>query len=308
MLPGSQSSVLVTGETGSGKSYLTGLLAERWVDAGYSLLVVDPEGDHLGLAERAGVHVVDAAVHLPTPRELVGRLTPGHASVVLDLSGLDIDAQRSYLTRLPEAVAAMRARYGVPHWIILEEAQQHAWLGDNPFVRGIAQAGTCLVTWRPDLLPRDVGHSLDVTLVVSSERDVATNQLRSTMATVDGTRAFRIGARTSTHVRHWHKYASTPLPASRRFYFLRRDPSEPEVAAATIEEFARRLHECDLDTLDHHLARGDFSRWVDSTIADHVLGVEFAGIERDVANRHAASIEEARNLLCDAIEHRYLGG
>ena len=88
MLPGSQSTVLVTGDTGSGKSYLAGLLAERWVDAGYSIFVVDAEGDHVGLAERPGVHLVDAAAHPATPNQLLERLLPGHASVVLDLSGL----------------------------------------------------------------------------------------------------------------------------------------------------------------------------------------------------------------------------
>jgi hydroxymethylpyrimidine pyrophosphatase-like HAD family hydrolase len=307
MVPGSQSSVLVTGDTGSGKSYLTGLLAERWVDAGYSLLVIDPEGDHLGLAERAGVHVVDAALGQPAPHELVGRLRPGHASVVLDLSGVDPDVQTTYLARLPEAVAAMRARHGVPHWIVLEEAQQHTWLEENPFVRGIAQAGTCLVTWRPGLLPSNVTQNLDVTLTVSSDRD-AGHQAGSTMTTVDGTRGFRLGDRTSPHVRHWHKYASTPLPPSRCFYFRRRDTSQPEASAATIVEFARRVRDCDLETLDYHLARGDFSRWVEGAIVDHELGTEFASIERDVAHRHAASIEQARSRVCDAIEHRYLQG
>lgn len=307
LLPGSQSSVLVTGDTGSGKSYLTGLLAERWVDAGYSVLVIDAEGDHLGLTGRTGVHLVDAASHLPAPHELLERLLPGHASVVLDLSGLALDAQSAYLARLPEAVAAMRARRGVPHWLIVEEAHQHTWLEESPFLRGIAQAGTCLVTWQPELLPSDIRRNLDVTLVTSSGSTDAADQVSTTMSTVEGTRPFRIGQRTSAHVRHRHKYNAIPLPVSRRFYFRRRNTSEPEVSAATMEEFARRLRDCDLDTLDHHLTRGDFSRWVDGTVADHELGAELANIERDVANRHAASIEQARKLACDAIRNRYSG-
>jgi hydroxymethylpyrimidine pyrophosphatase-like HAD family hydrolase len=39
LVPGSQGSVLIAGDTGMGKSYLAGLLAERWIDAGYAVLV-----------------------------------------------------------------------------------------------------------------------------------------------------------------------------------------------------------------------------------------------------------------------------
>ena len=41
-VPGSQARMLVTGPAGSGKSYLIGLMAERWIQAGYCVLVIDP--------------------------------------------------------------------------------------------------------------------------------------------------------------------------------------------------------------------------------------------------------------------------
>ena len=59
-LPGSQGRILVTGPTGSGKSYLTGLMAEQWILAGYSVLVIDPEGDHTALQQLNNVDLVDA--------------------------------------------------------------------------------------------------------------------------------------------------------------------------------------------------------------------------------------------------------
>src|SRR6266511_3113623 len=74
-LPGSQASVLVIGDAGSGASHLAGLLAERWIDAGYAVLVLDPEGDHVGLAQRPGVHLVDAAAAHPTgPSDVLARM------------------------------------------------------------------------------------------------------------------------------------------------------------------------------------------------------------------------------------------
>jgi hypothetical protein len=64
-VPGSQANILIEGETGHGKSHLAGLLAERWIEAGYSVLVLDPEGDHTALATLRGVRVVDGADRLP---------------------------------------------------------------------------------------------------------------------------------------------------------------------------------------------------------------------------------------------------
>jgi len=99
-----------------------------------------------------------------------------------------------------------------------------------------------------------VRRTVDVTRTIASEDAAGSGQVRSTLTTADGTRAFRIGNRTSAHVRHWHKYAAIPLPVSRRFYFHRQDPSEPQVAAATLEEFTRWVRECDLDVIEHHLS------------------------------------------------------
>jgi hypothetical protein len=95
---------------------LVGPLAKRWIDAGHSVLVVDREGDHIGLAARPGVHVVDAATHLPSPADVLTLARPSKASLVLDLPGLSTDENLDYLRRLPAAISAEPARYGAPHW------------------------------------------------------------------------------------------------------------------------------------------------------------------------------------------------
>jgi hydroxymethylpyrimidine pyrophosphatase-like HAD family hydrolase len=309
LVPGSQSSLLITGPSGSGKSYLAGLLAERWIDAGYSVLVVDPEGDHRGLTQRAGVHLVDAASHLPSPSDLLSILTPSHASLVLDLSGIDEDAQLAYLRRLPAAVAAERMRYGVPHWVVYDEAHKRAWPDEDlPVLASAAEAGTCFVTWRPELLPVDVERTVDLAItMVEGDTRRPDQPLRAMLRRAGvGGRPFDVGERTSTHIRHRHKYAATPLPADRRFYFHRANANGPSAEAASLEEFARTLRHCDIAALDHHLSRGDFSRWITDVLADYALGAELASIERDVAARRAASLERARRAVCDAIERRYL--
>src|SRR6266542_1131383 len=146
-LPGSQASVLVIGDAGSGASHLAGLLAERWIDAGYAVLVLDPEGDHVGLAQRPGVHLVDAAAAHPTgPSDVLARMRTTRASLVLDLSGL-------------------------PHWVIVDEAHLSLrWDGTGPGEPGVAEPGVCLVARQPDTVPATVREAVDVIIQVAEDR------------------------------------------------------------------------------------------------------------------------------------------
>jgi hypothetical protein len=251
------------------------------------------------------VHLIDAAAHLPSQSDLLALMRPRHTSLVLDLSGLDIDTQLTYLRRMPEALTAERVRHGVPHWVIYEEAHQRAWLGDNAFPSGIAEVGACLVTWRPELLPADLVGTVEVTISLDLPAPGAggASGRRGTFSTGGETRSFRVGERSIPHVRHRHKYAAKPLPVERRFQFR-----DGQSSAATLEEFCEQLLACDQDALDYHFGRGDFSRWITGTLADRVLGAECVLIERDLQGRRATLLERARQQLHEAIDRRYLEG
>jgi len=307
LVPGSQGSILITGDTGTGKSYLAGLLAEQWIDAGYSVLIIDPEGDHVGLAQRPGVHLVDAAAHLPSSADLLAIARPGRASLVLDLSGLPEADKSDYLRRLPSAIAAARVEHGMPHWVIMDEA--HLSMHDEavPPGPGLAEPGTCMITWRPDILPAAMRGSVDLTFTATAPRPAAHSApmaVPSATVSVGGQepRPFNVASRTSPHVRHQHKYAATALPPQHWFHF--HTDGEP-VVAATLEEFSRYIRHCDLTVLSYHLSRGDFSRWVTGAFADHNLGTYLAAIERDLTHRHAAELERARRRIVHAIDSRY---
>jgi hydroxymethylpyrimidine pyrophosphatase-like HAD family hydrolase len=308
-VPGSQASLLITGDSGAGKSYLAGLLAERWIDAGYSVFVVDREGDYFGLANRPGVHLVDAAVYLPSPSDLFAITRPSRSSLVLDLSGLSADEKLDYVRRLPAAISAERARHGIPHWVIHDEAHEELWADNTQTARlTVAEPGVCLVTWHPDGLPDNVRRSIDVTIAVSAPTTGhgASRPLRADLRFAgDPPQAFRIDAQLSPHVRHQHKYATTPLPTHRGFHFYG-GHGQPHTVVATLEEFSRHLRHCDLDTLDYHLTRGDFSRWVLGVLDDHDLGTDLAAIERDLILERTSELERARQRAIDSIERRYL--
>lgn len=70
-------------------------------------------------------------------------------------------------------------------------------------------------------------------------------------------------------------------------------------------EFNQLLRHCDLETLDYHLSRADFSRWIIGTLADKQLGTELASIERDLASTHDAALERARQQILRVITRRY---
>src|SRR5439155_1140228 len=63
--------VMVCGTSGSGKSTLTTAIMERLADAGYQILVVDPEGDYTNLDF---AHVVGNPTQAPRPEDITADL------------------------------------------------------------------------------------------------------------------------------------------------------------------------------------------------------------------------------------------
>ncbi len=113
--------VLIMGETNSGKSWLAGLLCERLILHGYSLCVIDPEGDYRTLDALPGVRVLGGEDDPPTPRALLHALRYPDRSVVIDLSGMEHDAKLAYIRSILPALNVMRRRMGTPHRIIVDE-------------------------------------------------------------------------------------------------------------------------------------------------------------------------------------------
>ncbi|OBB86050.1 HAD hydrolase family protein [Mycobacterium sp. 852002-30065_SCH5024008] len=303
-VPGSQGRILVTGSTGSGKSYLVGLLAERWISAGYCVLVIDPEGDHAQLRELNGVEVIDGRNHLPEPTELVNSLNP-HSSVVVDMSGIAEPAKAEYLHLLRSTAEAHREEHGFPHWVIYDEAQL---LGTNEEARWARRGGYVLSSFAPAALPAQEIDNSDVvlTLTASGDAPALTAVRRATVSFGGGPpRAFTIADRQTGHVRHRHKYADVRLPDERRFYFHTINDRSVR-PAATMHEFRSAISHIDYEALQYHLERGDFSRWLASTITDRDLAKQVAAWEDQVLARRAADVEHIRHELIRAVEERYL--
>ena len=313
-VPASQINLLITGASRSGKSYLTGLVAEELIDLGYSVVLVDPEGDHTNLAQIPGVIAVGGQEAPPDIDHLSQLIGVGRGSVVVDLSQMSPGAKHAYYQAAPARLASLRARNGLPHWMIFDEA--HEPLHDQGPARteySPSRKGHCLITHRPAALCAKASDDIDVLIAMLADptrqdlrdepdpvpdslarftglprHDVVTRLGELHDATAVLVRrtsphdlvAFTPRTRRTSHIRHWHSYTSSILDRHRQFFFHRAEHQPTGVVAANLTQFHRELAHCDPTIVGYHLHNGDFSRWISGVLRDEVLAEQFATIER----------------------------
>jgi HAD superfamily hydrolase (TIGR01484 family) len=331
-VPGSQANVLVTGDSGSGKSYVAGLLAERLISLGYTVCVLDPEGEHDALGQLRGAAAVGGDEPVPRPDQLRRLVLHRLGSLVVDLSSLSAEPKLAYLVEACQALGRERAATGLPHWIVIDEAQLA--LEGAAKRLDIAAGGFCVVTYQPERVPRHLLEQIDVLVALRDEpgrvgavlaslgpafdarfpdrpTTVAVGpSRRALMATRQGgpARVFTPASRVSAHVRHWRKYMHAKLPPHRWFLF-RGQWGVTGRSAANVAELHDELQRAGLDVVEHHVVSGDFSRWIATVVKDDRLALAFAAVERDATaageRRTRGNVEEWRTGLLQAIEDRY---
>jgi hydroxymethylpyrimidine pyrophosphatase-like HAD family hydrolase len=301
LVPAAAVAIGIFGESGRGKSFLAGLLAERLIQLEYRVCVIDPEGDHAGLAELPGVVRIGGANPLPAVADVVHILVRTGAGVVVDMAQHDVNARASYARDLARACQVARERYGMPHCLIVDEA--HVMFGHadtlSPVV--VDSAGTCLVTFRPEMLHPGTLEGLDVTLTVRSTTS-------ATLQTADDAvpRHFTPSGRISRHARHIRKYALHLLPLHRRFYFRQYDELTGR-SAANLREFRDEIGLAPTSVVIHHARNGDVSRWVGDLCRDPELATAIAGMESALsANPTVGGVTRFRDELSVELEDRFL--
>ncbi len=329
-IPASQVNVLVTGVPRRGKSYMAGLIAEQLIRLGYSVMIFDPEGDHVGLGQLRNVIVVGGG-NLPSAADL-GRVVRHHSGgVVVDLSAAPAGERAGYLAAAHRELEAVRLATGLPHWLIIDEAQVPLARDARAFFEPAA-AGYCLVTHRPEDLRPEVMLAVDVLIVLPGD-DAAVNLAELVAAAGKMSHAaataligqagpgqavlvdrehpgtgvvFAVGQRETAHIRHWHKYSGGHLEPERRFYF-RHDADTPAgVTAGSAGELQQQLRACDDAVIVHHCRHGDFSRWVANVLGDPPLAAAIAAAE-DAVRTGTATTADGRASLIAAIGQRHTG-
>lgn len=323
--------VLVAGDPKSGKSWVAGLLCEQLILYGYSLCILDPEGDYATLEALPGVVVFGGADPLPRPRDLVRALRHSDVSIVIDLSHVEPAEKLQYMQSALPALAALRRRTGLPHRIIVDEA--HYFLQDpaSQQLLDFDLNGYTLVTYRAsDLSPKALASCEAV--IVTRESDpaeiaalrrlcpsctegderewiamferIASGQAVVLPVTEEASgraRRIRLAPRLTPHVRHVSKYVDIPVSENRAFIFWR-DGVQTGQKARTLREFADIVAHADPAALDGHLLRKDISRWIGGVFGDYQLSQTVGELEEDYRTGKSADITGA---LLRGIRSRY---
>jgi HAD superfamily hydrolase (TIGR01484 family) len=309
--------VLIAGTSGSGKSTVAQGLLERIAGRGYSFVVIDPEGDYEGLA---------GAVSLGTPERAPGvdeamQLLETHDDAVLNLVGLPLADRPGFFLALLPRLAALRAKSGQPHWLVIDEAHHLLPAAGRSPVEGLGAA--LLISVHPDLIAPHALAAIDAVIAVGDEpaaelrrfAEVAQAQFELPAAEPalgpgealvwlreQGPAPLRLRLVDSRGERRRHnrKYAEGELPPDRSFWF--RGPEDKlKLRAQNLIVFLQMADGVDDDTWTHHLRRGDYSRWFAEGIKDQGLAEEARRIE---ARRDLAPAQ-GRALLREAIERVY---
>lgn len=318
--------LLVTGDPMSGKSWLAGLLAEQLVLQGYSLCVIDPEGDYGELGALPGVHALGGGDPLPSARDLERLFAHPDASAVIDLSRQPNEAKAAYVTWLLAQLGDLRRRGGYPHHVLVDEAHYflHDPAGGPPL--DLEAGGFVLVSYQASRLDARLLRACEAIFVTRASdprearflhelcgaeeelgswmRSLAELELEQAVLLPGAEEAgrellpIRLAPRLTHHVRHEHKYLDAPLAESQGFRFAQ----GARRLARTLREFIEILECARVAELDEHLQRGDFSRWVAGVFRDQALADRLAELEE---LHRLGRLADVNGALVQAIEERY---
>jgi hypothetical protein len=315
--------VMVCGTSGSGKSTLTTSVLERLADAGYQIVVADPEGDYTNLDF---AHVVGNPKQAPRVEDVTDALRDPKRSVVVNLLGVPVADRPKYFAQLLPRILEVKARTGRPHWLVVDET--HHLLPQGPNAAQVAaqlpDRGTLFITVHAGAVePAALAHV--GTLLVIGEHPTktlgefcaATGEREPKYPAVEGDKLpsgdammWRRGEKAAVVVRtkpphterkrHSRKYAEGNLGPERSFYF-RGPEGKLNLKAPNLYQFLQLAEGVDDETWEFHRRKGDYSKWVRAQIKDNQLADDLAEIE---SNR-SADPKDTRAAVRAAIEARY---
>jgi hydroxymethylpyrimidine pyrophosphatase-like HAD family hydrolase len=316
--------ILVCGASASGKSTVARRVVESLLERSYQFCLIDPEGDYEEQPGAVGIGKPDAE---PRREEVIQLLEDYGVNGVVCMTGVPISDRPRYFAELLSDLLQLRARYGRPHWLVLDEAH-HLLPAEWQIPNGLLPehfVNVLLVTVHPELLSTEMQKRVTQLIAVGPTApellrtftalrgarltDSALSQLAEPVevgevllwSAADGTcRRVDLEPPSAEQRRHTRKYAVGQLPPDRSFYF-RGPEGKLNLRAQNLVQFLEIAAGVDDGTWEYHFRRADYSRWFRDVIKDSDLAEEAAAVERD----RFVSRNDALAALRSAVETRY---
>ncbi len=320
---------LIAGDPRSGKSWVTGLMCEQLILQGYSVCVIDPEGDYRTLETLPGVVVFGGEDPPPELPDLARVLHHPDMSVVIDLSHAPYQDKINYMKSLLPMLAAIRRTTGLPHRIVIDEA--HYFLHDPNVgeLLDLTLGAYTLVTYRLADLDAHLRNAMECIIVKRTTDPREIHTLMQILQAKGGCSipvatlsslgieeaillpglqetglqclTFKLFPRLTSHVRHKAKYLDVQLLAEQGFWFT--DGGGTLAGPArTLKEFLALLQLASPSVLVGHAHREDFSRWIADVFHDHALASEIRKVEQRFRLGHLHGLTES---IAKLVSERY---
>ena len=320
--------MLVVGDPQSGKSWANGLACEQMILQVYCVCLIDPEGDYGSLESLPGVVVLGGEDQPPEIPDVARALRHFDLSVVLDLSRILYEDKVRYLKALLPMLASLRRTTGLPHRIVVDEAHYFLREPDVKQLLDFELGAYTLVTYRPSDLHPDLRKDIEGVIVKRSTHPaevqtlltmVPNNGVEQEWTTTLGAlgddeavllpgieeadgklRRFRLLPRLTPHVRHKTKYLDVQLAGGQEFIFTDHGKAIGP-PARSLKQFVLLLPNTPAKSLDGHVRRGDFSRWIADVFHDHRLASDVRKVEQRYRLGH---LDDVRQPMARLIEDR----
>lgn len=318
--PALGTSFLIAGPSGGGKSSATLGILDTLSQADYQFCLVDPEGDYEAFDKAV---VLGDAKRAPRAEEVLQLLRNPNSNAIVNLLGLKLEDRPGFFSALLPRLQEMRAEFGRPHWIVIDEAHHLLPKDWKPAKSLVPQEleGLILITVHPRLVSPEILQDIDMVFAISEEPNRTIEDFAKTIKeetpTVENVELepgqsimwrprkdtepelVNLTLSTIERRRHRRKYAEGELPEDRSFYFT--GPHKLNLRAQNLITFRQLAEGLDDETWLYHLERRDYSKWFKRMIKDD----ELAKIAQEIESADKLSPKESRGRILDAIEQRY---
>jgi hypothetical protein len=308
----------IVGSSGSGKSWLAGHLVEQLLQKEYQVCIIDPEGDYRSIRAFPHTLLLGGAAEPPPPVETVITLMEyANLSTIVDLSLCPVPKQVPYVENLLRALFQLHKKNGKPQWILMDEAHYFLQDSNSPLSRlvldNLDYGGLGLITYRLGQIPPEIRDKIPNWMITNvklpeeiqairkgltrkyPDRDLdldVISELKKGQALLSLDPEFVPGSwpqlveygkvrRAVPHIRHLHKYLYAPLPSHRQFYFhIDKKSYQGPLTASNLWEFGELIPRLPMETLEYHMERRDFERWLTDVVHDRILARRMRRISR----------------------------